>query len=114
MRKVEKLDWSPTLAEMDLPCGFFAYPSSPPSIPPTITAAIEGINRTQAATIRSWETLGINGHYIIEEICGAIDEADFFCADVTGINANVMFELGYPERIRRTKRDRQNSEFDPC
>jgi hypothetical protein len=39
--------------------------------------------------------LQINGKYIISEICDAIDRANLFCADVTGVNANVMFELGY-------------------
>ena len=78
-----------------LPKGFFAFPSSPPSIPPTITAAIEAINRTNSASIRSWMDLRVSGHYIIGEICSAINDADFFCADVTGINPNVLFELGY-------------------
>lgn len=37
----------------------------------------------------------MNGRFIISEICDAIDQSDFFCADVTGLNPNVMFELGY-------------------
>ena len=77
------------------PLGFFAYSSAPRSIPDTIAAAIQGINRSQAAAIRSWEDLRVSGKFIISEICDAIDECDFFCADVTGINPNVMFELGY-------------------
>lgn len=36
------------------------------------------------------------------EICNAIDNSDFFCADVTTVNANVMFELGFA--IARSKR----------
>lgn len=78
-----------------LPTGFFAYASSPPDIPPTIKAAIQGINKTQTAHIRSWEDLQVNGKYIVSEICEAIVDSDFFCADITGINPNVMFELGY-------------------
>src|SRR6266403_2244890 len=77
------------------PLGFFAYSSAPRSIPETVAAAIQGINRSQIAAIRSWEDLRVNGKFIISEICDAIDECDFFCADVTGINPNVMFELGY-------------------
>jgi nucleoside 2-deoxyribosyltransferase len=95
MGKGEKLNWSPRLPDLGRPRGFFAYPSSPPSIPPTIMAAIDSINSTQSVEIKSWEELSVSGQYIIDEICRAIDEADFFCADVTGINANVMFELGY-------------------
>lgn len=85
-----------------LPTGFFAYSSAPPSIPATIKAAIESINRTQAANIVSWEDLRTGGKYIISDICAAIDEAQFFCADITTINANVMFELGFA--VTRNKR----------
>jgi hypothetical protein len=82
--------------------GFFAYASAPHSIPATINAAIESINKTQNATLFTWETLGIGGKYIIREICDAIDDCDFFCADITTINPNVMFELGFA--IARDKR----------
>jgi hypothetical protein len=75
--------------------GFFAYPSTPPGIPPTIGAAIEAINKSNSTELMSWEALRIGGQYIINEICRAIDDADYFCADVTNINPNVMFELGY-------------------
>jgi hypothetical protein len=77
------------------PRGFFAYPLSPPAISPTISAAIASINSTQHANIRSWEELRVSGKCIISEICAAIDEAQFLCADITGINPNVMFEIGY-------------------
>jgi hypothetical protein len=43
--------------ESRLPTGFFAYASLPPSIPETISAAIQAINKTQTATIQSWEEL---------------------------------------------------------
>jgi nucleoside 2-deoxyribosyltransferase len=82
--------------------GFFAYASAPHSIPATVKAAIESINKTQQATLVSWESLGIGGKYIIKEICDAIDDSDFFCADITTINPNVMFELGFA--IARDKR----------
>jgi hypothetical protein len=84
------------------PSGFFAYASAPHSIPTTIRAAIESINKSQFATLFSWETLGIGGKYIIQEVCDAIDDCDFFCADITTINPNVMFELGFA--IARDKR----------
>lgn len=83
------------LKHRSFPKGFFAYPFSPPGIPPTISAAIAGINSTQSARIKSWEELRVGGKYIVGEICVAIDDADFLCADITGINPNVMFEIGY-------------------
>jgi hypothetical protein len=84
------------------PTGFFAYASAPHSIPATIKAAIESINKSQNAIVVSWESLAIGGKYIIQEICDKIDDCDFFCADITTINPNVMFELGFA--IARDKR----------
>jgi hypothetical protein len=84
-----------TTGDNRLPVGFFAYSSLPPSIPETITAAIQAINKTQTASLHSWEELQINGKYVISEICDAIDHCGFFCADVTAVNPNVMFEIGY-------------------
>jgi hypothetical protein len=78
-----------------LPTGFFAYASAPPGISVTISAAIQGINRTNQAAIQSWEQLKVNGKWIISEICEAIQQCEFFCADVSGVNPNVMFEIGY-------------------
>lgn len=84
------------------PVGFFAYSSMPHAIPETIKAALETINKTQVARITTWEELSNNGKYIVQEICNAIDDADFFCADITTLNANVLFELGFA--IARDKR----------
>ena len=47
-----------------IPKGFFAYPSNPPSIPATIAAAIQSINRSQATRITAWEDLNVSGHYL--------------------------------------------------
>lgn len=96
------LDWPLGDAGSPIPSGFFAYSSAPPSIPATIRAAVDSINKTQEAKIQIWENLQVGGKYIIGEICSAIDDAHFFCADITTINANVMFELGFA--IARDKR----------
>jgi hypothetical protein len=85
-----------------IPTGFFAYASAPHSIPATIKAAVDSINKSGQGTLVSWETLGIGGKYIIKEVCDKIDDSDFFCADITTINPNVMFELGFA--IARDKR----------
>ena len=84
------------------PVGFFAYGILPHSIPSTIKDAIESINKGQQVELVSWEKLNIGGKYIINEICDTIDESDFFCADITTINPNVMYEIGFA--IARDKR----------
>ena len=85
-----------------LPGAFFAYPSEPPSIAEVIRTAIHDINRTGHVLMIGWEDCKVGGKVVIQEICREIDEAEIFCADLTGMNPNVMFELGYA--IARNRR----------
>lgn len=78
-----------------IPKGFFAYPSQPLGLGETVRAAIDKINQGGSATVRPWEECRVGGKIIVAEICKEIDHADFFCADLTRLNPNVMFELGY-------------------
>ena len=82
--------------------GFFAYGILPHSIPSTIKAAIEAINKNPQVELVSWESLNIGGRYLVHEVCEKIDDSDFFCADITTINPNVMYEIGFA--IARDKR----------
>jgi hypothetical protein len=84
------------------PSGFFAYPSEPAMLGEAIRAAIQAINKGNRAALTSWEECKVGGKLIIEALCQAIDGASIFCADLTGMNANVMFELGYA--IAKNKR----------
>jgi len=85
-----------------IPTGFFAYPSSPSTIPEVISTAVRGLNDTALVSIKTWEQCRVGGNVIIQELCKEIGKTDLFCADMTGMNANVMFELGYA--IARNKR----------
>ena len=85
-----------------LPSGFFAYPSSHPTLKEPIREFVTQLNRGNNIRVRTWEECKVGGKLIIEEICKAISGADLFLADLTGLNANVMFELGYA--IARDKR----------
>lgn len=84
------------------PLGFFAYASQPPDIGETIRNAVRRINDRGHAVIRTWEECKVGGKAIIQEICKQIDGSKIFCADLCGLNANVMFELGYA--IAKNKR----------
>ncbi|RYM34592.1 hypothetical protein ERX46_04245 [Brumimicrobium glaciale] len=76
--------------------GFFAYGSQIASSGECVEEAIEIINNLDhGVLIKSWRNIFINGRPIISQIIKEIDEADFFCADLTGLNDNVLFELGY-------------------
>ncbi len=83
--------------------GFFAFPSKPPSLVETIGTAVNMINmRIPLVHIRRWDQGRVVGKIVVDEIRQHIDEAEILLADLTGLNPNVMFELGYA--VARKKR----------
>ena len=84
------------------PKAFFAYPSRPPTLKEAIHVAVPELNKKEYVKIKTWEECNIGGKFVINTICNAINEAELFFADLTGLNANVMFELGYA--VARDKR----------
>src|ERR1039457_7118160 len=85
---------------MNVP-GFFANPSRA-DIAEVIKNGVAKINETGIVQLKSWEPCRVGGKLIISEICREIDSAKIFCADLSGLNHNVMFELGFA--IARNKR----------
>jgi nucleoside 2-deoxyribosyltransferase len=85
-----------------VPQAFFAYPSEPYALSEAIKLAAQDISKTKVANVRTWEDMSVSGKNVIGEICREINSAQIFCADITGLNPNVMFELGYA--IARDKR----------
>jgi len=74
---------------------FVAYPSSPADRAESIEQAIEEIRTGGVVDIDGWKSLGITGRLVIGAICDEIKRSEIFIGDVTGLNANVLFELGY-------------------
>jgi hypothetical protein len=75
--------------------GFFAYPSTPASAGDAILAAVKRLNAANEVSITPWSSLRVAGTILIDTILREIDRSDLFCVDLTGLNPNVMFELGY-------------------
>lgn len=76
--------------------GFFAYASAPASIGQTIETAVASNARTNATTVVStWKALDVVGHFITDEVLSGIDAADFLVADISELNFNVTYEIGY-------------------
>jgi hypothetical protein len=75
---------------------FFAYTSLPAALGETIERALEQIRALRESnTITPWKALDIAGHFIPREIENSIDDADFLIADITFLNFNVTYEVGY-------------------
>lgn len=81
---------------------FLAYPSQPKSLVETIESAIQRINEIQIVKAIGWRSLLVTGRVVIKEICAAIDQCNMFACDMTFLNPNVLFELGYA--VARNKR----------
>jgi hypothetical protein len=78
----------------DVSC-FVAYPASPPDRAESIEEAVRRIGDGGTVKITGWRTLVPTGQLMISTICESIKQNDLFVADVTALNPNVLFELGY-------------------
>ena len=74
---------------------FYAFPSYPPTLPETISEAITVLNKKQFCEIIPWTHLKPTGRLIITQVLRQIDKSDLFIYDLSGLNPNVCFELGY-------------------
>lgn len=76
--------------------GFVAYPSQPPQIGQAISAAIDHLRtEKRAVDLSTWEENDIVGRFISEPILEEIENGQVLVADVTLLNFNVVFEVGY-------------------
>lgn len=76
--------------------GFFAYPSQPSQIGETIERALHNLREKSGVTnVQSWRETDIAGRFIAEQVINKIDGALAFVADVTDLNFNVTYELGF-------------------
>ncbi len=80
---------------MKIQNGFYAYPSSPHDIGQVIELAGEVRTSDQHNSFTTWKALDIVGHFISEQVLSRIDDADFLVADITKLNFNVTYEIGY-------------------
>ncbi len=75
---------------------FFLYPSQPQQIAATIEAAVAKANATRRQfNWSTWRDLPIAGQIIFCEVCKGIRYSSTVVADVTTLNFNVLFEIGF-------------------
>lgn len=75
--------------------GFFAYPSTPREVGEPIETAVREYFSSGNVTVLSWKNLDIVGHFIAAEVVSTIEESDFLVADISSLNFNVTYEIGY-------------------
>jgi hypothetical protein len=74
---------------------FFIYPSEPSTIASTIDGAIEALNRRRQGKWLSWRHATLAGQIIFNDICKQMRSSSTIVADVTTLNFNVLFEIGF-------------------
>ena len=76
--------------------GFFVYPSEPRQLALTILQTVKELQtHSSSYSWRSWEELNTPGQIIFCEICKAIKSSELVVANITTLNFNVLFELGF-------------------
>jgi nucleoside 2-deoxyribosyltransferase len=81
---------------------FIAYSSFPEQIGLTIEESAKTYCGPTHLSFETWKQLDVPGRFIVEGIIERINSCDFFVADITWLNFNVNFEVGYA--IGRSKR----------
>lgn len=74
--------------------GFIAYSAAPDLIGETIESAISN-KALGLATFRTWRAMDIAGRFIADEIQQEIDEGEVLVGDISVLNFNVVYEIGY-------------------
>jgi hypothetical protein len=82
---------------MDKPLNAFAaYPSSPQQIGETIRETIRRLKTLKPAlSLNSWEAHDTAGRCLVDPILNEIVEVDFVLADISKLNFNVVYEIGF-------------------
>jgi hypothetical protein len=81
---------------------FFIYPSNPVHLANTIKEAVSTHQDDDGKNIwLTWEDLSVGGQVIFCEICKAMRGSKLIVANITDMNFNVLFELGYAIGLRK-------------
>ena len=97
---------------MDKIKGFFAYASQPYQLTKLIQEAVEIANQTGGYHYTTWEENDIAGRPLTAPIFEGLDGANVLVADITTLNFNVTFEIGYAIGIGRRVFLTKSSEYD--
>jgi hypothetical protein len=82
--------------------GLVAYPSKPPDLGATICRALGLLHQQERfCELSSWEESDIPGRLIATEVLERIEGGNLFVADITCLNFNVVFEVGYAIGCKR-------------
>lgn len=91
---------------------FWAYSDRGYKVSDSISEAVQELNKNELFDIETWEVMGIDGRSIPNTVISHIDNCEIFICDITNLNENVLFELGYAIAKRKAIRIFINISFD--
>lgn len=91
--------------------GFFAYASQPHQLTKLIQEAVEKANQSGGCHYTTWEENDIAGRPLTAPIFEGLEGANVLAADITTLNFNVTFEIGYAIGIGRRVFLTKSSEY---
>lgn len=91
--------------------GFFAYASHPYQLTQLIQEAVALANKTGGCHYATWEENDIAGKSLTAPIFEGLESANVLVADITTLNFNVTFEIGYAIGIGRRVFLTKSSEY---
>lgn len=91
---------------------FVAYPGAPRDVGQSIEAAIVAANIASTLVFISWANDADAGRPLANVICENIDKSHMLVADVTQLNFNVAFEIGYAIGSRKAAVPISNSTLE--
>jgi hypothetical protein len=74
---------------------FVGFAEQPTVLADTIRSASSAIGKIGGVNVRTWEDLRIGGTLLVEQIEDAIRAADLAIFDLTQLNENVLYEVGF-------------------
>ena len=93
---------------------FVAFPSKPDQLGQTIELAVAELRPVAPGLeIHTWRQHDVAGQFLAQGILTQIDRADLVVADITRLNFNVTFEVGYAVGKKKKVLPILNSSMDP-
>lgn len=75
---------------------FIAYPSSAREVREAILATVSKLKSLQPSLkLHPWEANDVPGRCLVDPILESISTADFIIADISRLNFNVVYEIGF-------------------
>lgn len=75
--------------------GFFAYPNATQFVSDAIESAVRKNNSINRHQVKSWRQMEIAGSFIRDEVLSSIENSTVVFADISCLNFNVTYEIGY-------------------